>query len=40
MIFDGHDELNEFTHEGNEKLLEHTLNRINALATGKEEVEE
>jgi hypothetical protein len=33
-LFDGHDELNEDTHEGNEKLLTGALDRVNEMARG------
>lgn len=33
-LFDGHDELNEDTHEGNEKLVTGALDYVNELARG------
>lgn len=35
-LFDGHDELNEFTHEANEKHLTVALGKIHRIVTGKE----
>jgi len=33
-LFDGHDELNEDTHEGNEKLVTGALDHVNEIARG------
>ena len=35
-LFDGHDELNEHTHQANEKHLASILNRIHKIVTGEE----
>lgn len=34
-LFDGHDELNEYTHEANEKHMEGALNKIYGISTGE-----